>query len=254
VSGARPLDGRVALVTGAGRGIGRGISFALADAGAEVWLLARSAAELEAAAGEIRTRGGSAQPCACDVTDAAALKRAIAALPALDVMVNNAGTNIPEPFVDVSEEHLDRLLGLNVRAAFLAAQAAARKMLETPDRKSRGAAIVNISSQMGHIGAAGRTVYCLTKHALEGLTKALAIELAPHNIRVNSVAPTFVETPMTRPMFERAEFRNWVHERIPLGRLGRPEDVAAAVVFLASPGASLITGASLLVDGGWTAQ
>jgi NAD(P)-dependent dehydrogenase (short-subunit alcohol dehydrogenase family) len=254
VSAARPLDGRVALVTGAGRGIGRGISAALAEAGAEVVLLARTVADLDEAANEIRERGGRAQPCACDVTDAAALKRAIAALPALDVMVNNAGTNIPEPFVDVSEEHLDRLLGLNVRAAFFAAQAAAKKMLEAPDRKARGAAIINMSSQMGHIGAPNRTVYCLTKHALEGLTKALAVELAPHNIRVNSVAPTFVETPMTRPMFERAEFRNWVQERIPLGRLGRPEDVAAAVVFLASPGASLITGTSLLVDGGWTAQ
>jgi len=254
VSAARPLDGRVALVTGAGRGIGRGISVALADAGAEVWLLARSSADLEETAAEIRVRGGRAQSCACDVTDAAALKRTVAALPSLDVMVNNAGTNIPEPFVEVSEEHLDRLLGLNVRAAFLAAQAAAKKMLEAPDRRARGAAIVNMSSQMGHIGAPNRTVYCLTKHALEGLTKAMAVELAAHNIRVNSVAPTFVETPMTRPMFERAEFRNWVQERIPLGRIGQPEDVAAAVVFLASPAASLITGTSLLVDGGWTAQ
>jgi NAD(P)-dependent dehydrogenase (short-subunit alcohol dehydrogenase family) len=254
VSAARPLHGRVALVTGAGRGIGRSIAAALAAAGAEVWLLARTVADLEEAASEIRKRGGRAQLCACDVTDAAALKRAIASLPALDVMVNNAGTNIPEPFVEVSEEHLDRLLGLNVRAAFLAAQAAAKKMLEAPDRKTRGAAIINISSQMGHIGAPNRTVYCLTKHALEGLTKAVAVELAPHNIRVNSVAPTFVETPMTRPMFARPEFRNWVQERIPLGRLGQPEDVAAAVVFLASPAASLITGTSLLVDGGWTAQ
>jgi NAD(P)-dependent dehydrogenase (short-subunit alcohol dehydrogenase family) len=254
VSAARPLDGRVALVTGAGRGIGRCIAAALAEAGAEVWLLARTVADLGEAASEIRKRGGRARLCACDVTDAAQLKRAIASLPALDVMVNNAGTNIPEPFVEVSEEHLDRLLGLNVRAAFLAAQAAAKKMLEAPERKTRGAAIINISSQMGHIGAPNRTVYCLTKHALEGLTKALAVELAPHNIRVNSVAPTFVETPMTRPMFARPEFRNWVQERIPLGRLGQPEDVAAAVVFLASPAASLITGTSLLVDGGWTAQ
>ncbi|MCL4800270.1 MAG: glucose 1-dehydrogenase [Burkholderiales bacterium] len=251
---ARPLAGRSALVTGAGRGIGRGVAAALADAGAEVWLVARSAGDLEEVAADIRGRGGRAHACPCDVTDAAALKQTVAALPSLDVMVNNAGTNIPEPFVEVSEAHLDRLLELNVRAAFLAAQAAARRMLDSPDRKARGGAILNMSSQMGHVGAAGRTVYCMTKHALEGLTKAMAVELAPHGIRVNSVAPTFVETPMTRPMFERAEFRDWVYGRIPMGRLAQPQDVGAAVVFLASPAASLVTGTSLLVDGGWTAQ
>ncbi len=250
----RPLEGRTALVTGAGRGLGRAAAEALAEAGAEVWLLARTAADVEAGARAIRSTGGSANAVACDVTDAAALKRAVAALPGLDIMVNNAGTNIPEPFVDVSEEHLDRLLGLNVRAAFLAAQAAAKKMLEAPDRSARGGAIVNMSSQMGHVGAAGRTVYCLTKHALEGLTKAMAVELAPSGIRVNSVAPTFVDTPMTAPMFQRKEFSDWVHARIPLGRLGQPQDVAAAIVFLASPAAGMITGASLLIDGGWTAQ
>lgn len=253
-TGARPLEGRAALVTGAGRGIGRAAAEALAAAGAEVWMLARTAADVESGAQAIRDTGGRANALACDVTDSAALKRAIAGLPGLDIMVNNAGTNIPEPFVDVSEEHLDRLIDLNVRAAFIAAQAAARKMLEAPDRAARGGAIVNMSSQMGHIGAAGRTVYCLTKHALEGLTKALAVELAPQGIRVNSVAPTFVETPMTAPMFQRKEFSDWVHARIPLGRLGQPQDVAAAIVFLASPAAAMITGTSLLIDGGWTAQ
>jgi NAD(P)-dependent dehydrogenase (short-subunit alcohol dehydrogenase family) len=250
----RPLEGRTALVTGAGRGLGRAAAEALAGAGAEVWLLARTEADLATAADAIRDAGGRATPLPCNVTDAAALKRAVAELPRLDIMVNNAGTNIPEPFVDVSEEHLDRLLDLNVRAAFLAAQAAARKMLEAPDRGARGGAIVNMSSQMGHVGAAGRTVYCLTKHALEGLTKAMAVELAPHGIRVNSVAPTFVATPMTAPMFQRREFSDWVHARIPLGRLGQPQDVAAAIVFLCSPASSMITGTSLLIDGGWTAQ
>ncbi len=154
----------------------------------------------------------------------------------------------------MSEEHLDKLLTLNVRAAFLAAQAAAKKMLEAPDRKSRGGAIINMSSQMGHVGALNRTVYCLTKHAIEGLTKAMALELAPHGIRVVSIAPTFIETPMTRPMMSKPEFAQWVKDRIPAGRVGQPEDVASAVVFAASSAASLITGTSLVVDGGWTAQ
>jgi len=248
------LEGRVALVTGAGRGLGRSIAGALADAGAEVWLLARTMDELERAAAAIRSAGGRAVPVACDVTDSGALARVIGDMPALDVLVNNAGTNIPEPFVDVSEGHLDRLLDLNVRAAFLVAQAGARKMLADPDRRIRGGAIINVSSQMGHVGAVNRSVYCLTKHALEGLTKAMALELAPHGIRVNSLAPTFIETPLTAPMFARPEFSKWVHERIPLGRLGTPDEVASAALFLASPAASLVTGTSLVVDGGWTAQ
>jgi NAD(P)-dependent dehydrogenase (short-subunit alcohol dehydrogenase family) len=237
-------------VTGAGRGIGRACAVALAEAGAEVWLAARTRDEIEAAAAAIP----KAHAVVCDVTRPAEIRKAIAALPSLDVFVNNAGTNIPEPFVEVSEEHLDRILALNVRAAFLVAQAAAKKMLEAPERKTRGGAIVNMSSQMGHVGSAGRSVYCLSKHALEGLTKAMALELAAHGIRVVSVAPTFVETPMTAPMFERPEFRKWVQERLPAGRLGRLEEVAAAVVFAASPAASLMTGTSLVIDGGWTAQ
>jgi NAD(P)-dependent dehydrogenase (short-subunit alcohol dehydrogenase family) len=248
------LAGRVALVTGAGRGLGRGIADALATAGAEVWLLARTGTEVERAAAAIRAAGGRAVPVACDVTDSQALARVIAGMPALDVLVNNAGSNIPEPFVDVSEAHLDRLLDLNVRAAFLVAQAGARRMLADADRRTRGGAIVNMSSQMGHVGAAGRSVYCLTKHAIEGLTKAMAIELAPHGVRVNSLAPTFVETPLTAPMLARPEFSKWVHDRIPLGRVGTLEEVAAAALFLASPAASLVTGTSLVVDGGWTAQ
>lgn len=248
------VDGRVALVTGAGRGIGRSVALALAQAGAEVWLVARTQTEIESAAGEIRAAGGTAQTAVCDVTDAAAVTRVFAAIPALDILVNNAGMNIPEPFVDVAEEHLDRMLALNVKAAFLVAQAAAKKMLAAADRATRGGSIVNISSQMGHVGAVNRSVYCLTKHALEGLTKAMAVELAPRNVRVNSVAATFVDTPMTAPMFAKPEFSRWVHERIPLGRLGTLDEVVSAVLFAASPASSLMTGTSLVVDGGWTAQ
>jgi NAD(P)-dependent dehydrogenase (short-subunit alcohol dehydrogenase family) len=248
------LDGRVALVTGAGRGIGRSAALALAEAGAEVWLLARTASEIEQAAAEIRAAGGSARAAACDVTDAAAVNRVIAAVPVLDVLVNNAGMNMPQPFVEISEENFDRVLDLNVRAMFLVAQAAVKRMLAMPDRKARGGAIINITSQMGHVGAPTRTVYCLTKHAIEGFTKALAVELAPHNIRVNSIAPTFLDTPMTKPMFERADFSKWVLDRIPMGRLGQLDEVAAAVVFVASEAASLMTGTSLVIDGGWTAQ
>jgi NAD(P)-dependent dehydrogenase (short-subunit alcohol dehydrogenase family) len=168
----------------------------------------------------------------------------------VDILVNNAGTNVPEPFLEVSEDNLDRMLAVNVKGVFLVAQAAARRMVE----RGEGGSIINISSQMGHVGAPRRTVYCATKHAVEGLTKAMAVELAPHKVRVNSVAPTFVETPMTKPLLENETLREDTLSRIPLGRLGRVEDVTGAVLFLASPAAGLITGASLLVDGGWTAQ
>ena len=248
------LDGRTALVTGAGRGIGRACAIALAQAGAEVWLAARTTEEIDRLCSEIASQGGRGKAIRCDVTDSQAVQRLFAALPSLDILVNSAGSNIPEPFVEVSEEHLDRLLDLNVRAAFLVAQAAARKMLESAQRKKRGGVIIHISSQMGHVGAVNRSVYCLTKHALEGLTKASALELAPHGIRVVSIAPTFIETPMTRPMFAKPEFADWVKSRIPAGRVGQPEEVAAAVLFAASPAASLLTGTSLVIDGGWTAQ
>jgi len=254
IASAFRLDGRAALVTGAGRGIGRACALALAQAGAEVWLVARTLEEIAALASNINDSGGKATALRCDVTDTQAVKNLFAGLPGLDVLVNNAGSNIPEPFVEVSEAHLDRLLGLNVRAAFLVAQAAARKMLESPGRRARGGAIIHMSSQMGHVGAPNRSVYCLTKHALEGLTKAMALELAAHGIRVVSVAPTFVETPMSRPMLAQPEFGEWVRSRIASGKVGQPEEVAAAVVFAASPAASLVTGSSLLVDGGWTAQ
>ena len=248
------VDGRVALVTGAGRGIGLAAAIGLAQAGAEIYLVSRTLSELEEAAGKIRAGGGAAQPLVCDVTNGKQVREAFAKLPRLDILVNNAGGNMPEPFVDITEERLDKILDLNVRAAFLVAQAAARKMLEAPDRKRRGGAMVNISSQMGHVGYPGRSVYCMSKHALEGLTKALAVELAPQGVRVNTVAPTFAETPMTRPFFENRAFRDAVLSQIPIGRLAKIDDVIGAIVFLASPAAAMVTGTSLLVDGGWTAR
>jgi NAD(P)-dependent dehydrogenase (short-subunit alcohol dehydrogenase family) len=243
------LDGKTALVTGAGRGIGRAVALALAAAGAELILVSRTLSQLEEVAREVAQRDGKAQVLPFDVTDTAAMRAAFAGLGRLDILVNNAGLNRPQPFLEVDEATLDLLLGLNVRAAFLVAQAAARLMIA-----NGGGVIVNMSSQMGHVGSErDRTVYVMTKHALEGLTKAMAVELAPKGVRVVSVAPTFVQTPLTKPFFDNPETRKWILDRIPLGRAGTVEDVAQAVVFLASPAASLVTGSSLLVDGGWTA-
>jgi NAD(P)-dependent dehydrogenase (short-subunit alcohol dehydrogenase family) len=243
------LDGKTALVTGAGRGIGRGAALALAAAGADLVLVSRSPAELAEVAREIAQNGGRARALPFDVTDTAAVRQAFAGLEALDILINNAGGNLPQPFLEVDEETLDRLLGLNVRAAFLVAQAAARRMVA-----AGGGVIVNVSSQMGHVGSErDRTVYVMTKHAIEGLTKAMAAELAANGVRVVAIAPTFIATPLTEPFFRDAEFRKWVTDRIPLGRIGTVDEVAAAIVFLASPAAALVTGSSLLVDGGWTA-
>ena len=237
--------GKSVIVTGAGRGIGRACAQAFADAGAEVIAVARSAEDLD----DLRTQAPGIQPWAMDVTDPAFIDR-LAGLQKLDVLFNNAGTNRPQPFLEVSDDALEMMLELNVRAAFRTAQAAAQVMA----RSGRGGAIVNMSSQMGHVGSPGRTVYCMTKHAIEGLTKAMAVELAPMGIRVNAIAPTFITTPMTAPMLADPDFRAFVDRMIPLGRVGTVEDVVAGVLFLASNQAAMITGDSLKVDGGWTAQ
>jgi NAD(P)-dependent dehydrogenase (short-subunit alcohol dehydrogenase family) len=246
------LDGKAALVTGAGTGLGAAIAIGLAQSGAEVILIGRTQTSLDLTSAVIAKRGGRSRAIACDVTDSAALRRVIGGLPRLDVLINNAGTNFPEPFVDVSDEHLDTMLDLNVRAAFVVAQAAARKMLEDPIRSD--GAIINISSQMGHVGSPNRTVYCMTKHALEGLTKAMGVELAPNKIRVNSIGPTFTDTPLVRRVVDTPEKQAFVMSKIPMGKLANLEDIMAAAVFLASPAAAMITGTHLIVDGGWTAQ
>lgn len=238
------LDNKVALVTGAGKGIGRACAEALCSAGARVIAVARTQQDLDTLAAE---SAGDIECWAEDVTSDSFLEK-LNSLEQLDVLVNNVGTNKPEPFIDVEVETLDRVMGLNIRAAFLVAQAAARIMV----RQGSGS-IIHMGSQMGHVGAPNRTVYCMTKHAIEGLTKAMAVELAPQGVRVNAVAPTFIETPLTKPMFENEAFQQDVLSRIPMGKIGQVEDVANAVLFLAGPGAGLITGDSLKVDGGWTA-
>jgi NAD(P)-dependent dehydrogenase (short-subunit alcohol dehydrogenase family) len=243
------LDGKVALVTGAGRGIGRAVALALAGAGAEIVLNSRTPAELEEVAGEIAALGGRARVLPFDVTDSERTRSAIGGIARLDILVNNAGMNRPQPFLDVDEPTLDRMIALNIKAAFVVAQAAARLMMA-----AGSGVIVNMSSQMGHVGSErNRTAYVMTKHAVEGLTKAMAVELAPKGVRVVSIAPTFVMTPLTQPFFDDPETRKWIIDRIPLGRAGTVEEVASAVVFLASPAAALVTGSSLLADGGWTA-
>lgn len=238
------LDGRVAMVTGAGKGIGRSCAEVLASAGARVIAVARTTADLESLESAYP---GRINAWIEDVSQSAFLDR-LSQLNQLDVLVSNVGTNKPQPITEVEDSTLDLMLNLNVRTAFLVAQAAARIMC----RQGSGS-IIQMSSQMGHVGAVNRTVYCMTKHAIEGLTKAMAVELAPRGVRVNSVAPTFIETSMTRPMFENAEFREEVLSKIPMDRIGKVEEVANAVLFLASSASSLVTGDSLRVDGGWTA-
>jgi NAD(P)-dependent dehydrogenase (short-subunit alcohol dehydrogenase family) len=244
------LDGKRALVTGGGRGIGLAAASALADAGAHVTLAARTKSEIETAAAAIRARGQKADALVLDVTDVPAMQAALAAAEPFNILINNAGTNRPKPMVEVTIDDFDAIMALNVRAAYFVAQAVARRLIEAKQPGS----LINISSQMGHVGAARRTVYCASKHAMEGFTKAMAIELAPHNIRVNSLGPTFLETPMTKPFFENKAFRDEVLGKIKLGRLGQLDDLTGAIVFLASDASSLMTGSALVIDGGWTAD
>ena len=254
------LAGKTVVITGASRGLGAACARAFAAEGCRLVLIARDESALRTLAEELIEIGRTAetepappspQVVALDITDTSAVQYFFDHLPACDVLINNAGGNTPQPFVEVDLATLDHLLALNVRAMFVTAQAAVRAMqrLGTQD-----GVIINMSSQMGHVGAPNRSVYCLTKHAIEGLTKAMAVELAPQGIRVNAIAPTFIETPLTTPFFENPAFKAETLAKIPLGRIGQPDEVAAAVLFLASPAANLITGTSLLVDGGYTAQ
>jgi NAD(P)-dependent dehydrogenase (short-subunit alcohol dehydrogenase family) len=244
------LDGKRALVTGAGRGLGAHMAIALAAAGAEVTLVSRTAREIERVRDEIEARDGRATAATLDVTQASEVSSFFATQPPFNVLVNNAGTNRPAPLVDTSDEDIEAVLNLNVMAAFRMAREVSRGLIA---QKQPGS-IINVSSQMGHVGGINRTVYCASKHAMEGMTKALAWELGPHNIRVNTLCPTFIETPLTAPMLAKPEFRNWVVGNIALGRVGHADEVMGPVVFLASDSSSLMTGSALMMDGGWTAR
>ena len=244
------LDGRRALVSGAGRGIGLAASAALAEAGAHVTLCARTGDEVEAAAATLRAQGLSADALTIDVTDIEGFASVFTSRDAYHVFVNNAGTNRPKPLLDVTPDDFDAVMNLNVRAAYFAAQAVARKMVADGVRGS----IINMSSQMGHVGAASRTLYCASKWAMEGFSKAMAIDLASSGIRVNTLCPTFTETPLTRPFLEDPAFKANVLSKIKLGRLGTVEDLMGAIVFLAGDASALMTGSSLVIDGGWTAD
>ncbi len=250
MSGLFNLAGKRALVTGASRGIGRAVAEGLAEAGAEVTLCARSRTEIEEACAVMSTRGWRARPLVCDVTDIAGFRQHVEAQAPFDIFVNNAGTNRPKPLTEVTEDDYDAVFGLNTKAAIFAAQSVTAVML----RHGRRGTVINMSSQMGHVGAANRTLYCGSKFAIEGFTKALAVELGPAGIRINTLCPTFIETPMTASYFEDEEFRRETLSKIKLGRLGQPADVVGAAIFLASDASSLMTGSALMIDGGWTAD
>jgi NAD(P)-dependent dehydrogenase (short-subunit alcohol dehydrogenase family) len=241
------LDGKRAIVTGAGRGIGLAAAAALAEAGAEVTLVARTAGEIEAAAAEI---GNGAVAQILDVSDIAAVKAFFAGQPAFHILVNNAGTNRPKPMWEASEEDYDAVMDLNVKSAFFVAQACVQRMMA---EKVQGS-LIHMTSQMGHVGGPNRSLYCGSKWALEGMNKAFALDLAPHGIRSNTIAPTFIETPLTKPFFEDAAFKASVLAKIKLGRIGQVEDLMGAILFLASDASALMTGTSLVIDGGWTAD
>lgn len=244
------LDGRRALVTGAGGGLGLAAAVALAEAGATVTLVARSPGPIEAGAEAIRQIGHSADSAMLDVTNLNKVAEFIAERQPFHILVNNAGTNRPMPVTDVVEDDYDVVLDLNLKAAFFVAQACAKRLIAAQEPGS----LIHIGSQMGHVGGPNRSLYCASKWALEGMSKAFALDLAGHGIRSNTIAPTFIETPMTRPFFENQDFKNAVLAKIKLGRLGRVEDIMGAIIYLASDASALVTGTSLLVDGGWTAD
>jgi NAD(P)-dependent dehydrogenase (short-subunit alcohol dehydrogenase family) len=248
------LKNKTALVTGAGKGLGKASAIALAEAGAKVIIISRTLSDLTKVEKIIKKTEGSCLKFDCDVTDLYKFKSILKKIKRLDILVNNAGNNRPEHFTQVKKENMEYLVELNMKAAFNVAQMCSQKMIKLKNRKKFGGSIINMSSQLGRVGAPIRSVYNMTKFGLEGLTRGMALELAKYNIRVNSVCPTFVETPMVKAFFKNKKFKKQVLENIPLGRVAQEDDVSTAVAFLAADSSNSITGTSLMVDGGWTAK
>ena len=248
------LKGKTALVTGAGKGLGRACAIALAEAGAKVFIISRTKKDLDKVDKIIKKTKGSSKSFVCDVTKSNSFKKILININKLDILVNNAGNNRPEHFTKVKRENMEYLTDLNMKAAFNIAQLCSQKMVELKNRKKIGGSIIHMSSQLGKVGCEGRNVYNMNKFGIEGLARAMACELAKYNIRVNTVCPTFVETPMVKKFFKNKKFKKKMLNNIPLGRVATEADVATAVAFLAAESSSMITGTSIVVDGGWTAQ
>ena len=245
------LKNKFVLITGAGKGLGKACSLAMAESGAHVIALSRTAKDLNNLETLVKKTSGKLTKIVCDVTNYTQLVSCLNKIKKIDILINNAGTNIPELFIDVKRESLEKLINLNLKAAFNVAQLVVKKMIKN---KKRPGSIINMSSQLGHVGCEGRNVYNMTKFGIEGLTKGMGVELAKNNIRVNTVAPTFVATPMVKNFFKNKKFKKSALDRIPMGKLATESDVATTVCFLASSASSMITGTSILIDGGWTAQ
>ena len=248
------LKNKTALVTGAGKGLGRACAIALSEGGSNLIIISRTKKDLSEVSKIIKKNKSKCKTYVCDLTNYKEIKKIINEQSRIDILINNAGNNIPEHFTKVKTKNMENLVKINTIAAFNVAQLCALKMIELKNRSKIGASIINISSQMGHVGGPIRSVYNMNKFGLEGLTKGMAIDLAKYNIRVNSIAPTFVVTPMTRKFLKNKKFRKETLNNIPLGRFAEMSEVSSAVAFLASDAASMITGTSLLVDGGWTAK
>ena len=248
------LKNKTAVVTGAGKGLGRACAIALAEAGANLVIISRTQKDLNEVSKKIKKLRVKCESYVCDITNYNEIKEIINKQQKIDILVNNAGNNIPEHFTKVKTKNMEYLVKINTIATFNLAQLCALKMIKSKNRKRIGGAIVNMSSQMGHVGGPIRSVYNMNKWGLEGLTKGMSLDLAKYNIRVNTVCPTFVVTPMTKKFLKNKKFKRETLNNIPLGRFAELPEISSAVVFLASDAASMITGTSLLVDGGWTAK
>ena len=248
------LKGKIALVTGAGKGLGKACAVALAEAGAKVIIISRTKSDLVKVDNIIKKTKGSSKSFVCDVTDTDSFRLILNKINKLDILVNNAGTNRPEHFIDVKRENMEYLTNLNMKAVFNIAQMCSQKMVKARNRKKIGGSIIHMSSQLGKVGCEGRNVYNMNKFGVEGLARGMAYELAKYNIRVNTVCPTFVETPMVKAFFKNKKFKKQVLENIPLGKIAQEDDISTAVAFLAADSSNSITGTSLMVDGGWTAK